>query len=66
MGALSLSTVRWTQVQCTEYSTECTVLKHSLLYLRTVKKPTTLFFINLTQINFLGLTILISKNSRKV
>ena len=63
MGALSLSTVRWTQVQCTEYSTECTVLKHSLLYLRTVKKPTALFFINLTQINFWELSILIRRTS---
>ena len=37
MNTLSLSTVRQTQVQCTEYSAECTGLKHSLLYLRTVK-----------------------------
>ena len=48
MDALSLSTVRWTQVQCTEYSTECTELKHSVLcaVLEDSEKPTTLFFIN--------------------
>ena len=33
-SALDLSTVRWTQAQCTEYSTECTGLKHSVLYLK--------------------------------
>ena len=50
------------KVQCAElkYSTLSTVLSALyLLYLRTVKKPTLLFFINLTQINFLGLIILI-------